>query len=103
MVNRTNATEIARKFTETCLERGIPVSEAFLFGSFAKGNATINSDIDLALIADSFGKNIIVNTKQTALINYMFPDVEVHHFNTEEFNSDDPFINEIKRTGIKVL
>ena len=52
MVNRTNATEIARKFTETCLERGIPVSEAFLFGSFAKGNATINSDIDLALIAD---------------------------------------------------
>ena len=102
MDKRANGKELARLFIQACIENGIPLSEAYLFGSWAKGQPDDISDIDIALISGSFGKNIIINTRQTALINYRFPDVEVHHFSPEEFYSDDTFINEIKRTGIKI-
>jgi predicted nucleotidyltransferase len=102
MVAQSDAKKSAISFVEACIQNGIPVKEAILFGSYAKGNADSNSDIDIALIADSFGKNIIQNVKQTALINYKFADIEVHHFHPDELLLDDPFINEIKRTGIEI-
>lgn len=102
MAERVNAISIANNFVKECIQNGIPVKEAILFGSYAKGNADENSDVDLALIADSFGKNIIENNRQTALINWHYADVEVHHFSPAEFTLDLPFINEIKRTGIKI-
>ena len=102
MVTSIDAKSIAQQFVDACGKEGIPVREAILFGSYAKGNADKNSDIDLALVSDSFGYNIIENSKQTALINYQFADIEVHHFNPHEFECDTPFVNEIKRTGIKI-
>ncbi len=97
------ATKIATDFVNACIKIGIPVKEAVLFGSFVKGKADRNSDIDLALVSESFGRNIIINSKQTALLNWEYPDIEVHHFNTKDFQWDtSPFINEIIRTGIKI-
>jgi len=78
------------------------VNEAWLFGSSVKGTATKYSDIDIALISDLFTLNFLQNNKYTALLNYKYPDIEIHHFNTNIFQKDDPFINEIKRTGIKI-
>ncbi len=81
---------------------GIPLSEAYLFGSWAKGYQNNHSDIDIALIKDSFGKNIIDNATKTALVNFDFPRIEVHHFSSAEFCSDDPFVIEIKSTGFNI-
>lgn len=102
MVTTSTAELTAKQFVDACIKKGIPVKEAILFGSCAKGNPDRNSDIDLALISETFGKNIILNSRQTALINYEYADIEVHHFSPEEFNSDTPFVNEIKRNGIKI-
>ncbi len=103
MDKTTDGKQIAGFFIKACVDNGIPVSEAYLFGSWVKGKANANSDIDIALVSNSFGKNIIENTRQTALINFEYPDVEVHHFAPDEFITNDPFINEIKRTGLKIL
>ena len=103
MDTQLDAKKITRQFVDACISRGIPLKEVFLFGSYARGDADKNSDIDVALIADSFGKNIILNSNQTALLNYIFSDIEVHHFHPTEFSSDNPFVNEIKRTGIKIF
>ena len=102
MDKSTNGRKIAAKFVKSCLMAGIPLSEAYLFGSYAKGSQKKHSDIDIALVGNSFGKNIIDNAKQTALISFDFPLVEVHHFSNTEFCSDDPFIMEIKSTGLKI-
>ena len=102
MVEKTTAIENAKAFIKDCILKGIPVSSAWLFGSYAKGYAHEYSDIDLALVADTFTLNFLNNNHETALLNYKYPEIEVHHFNTEIFEKDDPFINEIKRTGIKI-
>jgi uncharacterized protein len=102
MDKKPNGKEIALLFINACIQNGISISEAYLFGSWVKGKQDMWSDIDLALVANSFSRNIIDNTKQTALINYQYPDIEVHHFSIDDFSLSDPFINEIKRTGVKI-
>ncbi len=102
MDKKANGKRIAAEFVKSCLTAGIPLSEAYLFGSWAKGLQKEHSDIDIALVGDSFGKNIIYNASQTAMVNYDFPQVEIHHFSSDEFCSSDPFVKEIRRTGLKI-
>ena len=102
MVEKSVAIEKAKAFIGSCIRTGLPVKEALLFGSYAKGVQQEYSDIDLAIISDAFSVNFIENNHKTALLNYQYPDIEVHHFNSSDFEKDLPFINEIKRTGIKI-
>ena len=102
MADKTTAISMAKQFVEACSKNGLPVFSAWLFGSYAKGVQQENSDIDLALVSDAFTLNFLDNNHKTALLNYNFPDIEVNHFNTQIFTKDDPFINEIKRTGIRI-
>jgi predicted nucleotidyltransferase len=102
MDKNTDTRKIAEDFVKACIQKGIPVKSAILFGSCVKGTNNKDSDIDIALIADSFGKNIINNARQTASVIYEYYDVEVHHFSPDEFESDDRFVKEIKKTGIKI-
>ena len=102
MVERTDAITTAKNFVNACINKGISIKAAILFGSYTKGMQNQFSDIDLALISDEFTLNFIENNHKTALINYQFADIEVHHFNTQYFERDLPFINEIKRSGIQI-
>jgi len=103
MVDKTTAISKAKHFVEDCKKNGLPIASAWLFGSYAKDNQRDTSDIDLALISDKFTYNFLDNNHQTALLNWEYPDIEVHHFNTKDFQWDtSPFINEIIRTGIKI-
>jgi len=43
-----------RKFIAELRRNGIPVQKALLFGSWSKGNAGLDSDIDVALISSAF-------------------------------------------------
>ena len=102
MADKTTAINIAKEFVEAVNKSGVPIYAAYLFGSHAKGLQHEYSDIDLALVSDVFTWNFIDNNHKTALINWDYCDIEVHHFNTQKFTNDDPFINEIKKTGIKI-
>lgn len=84
----------------------IPIEKIILFGSVAKGTATKDSDIDLAIISSRFGKAPLKEKMQLYEWRY---DADIQHdlqpfpFGSEEFrNNDDFFIEEIKNTGIDI-
>ncbi len=52
-------TEVARKYVNYVRDQGITVSEAYLFGSWAKGNAKKDSDIDVCVVSEQFGRDDI--------------------------------------------
>jgi hypothetical protein len=54
------------------------------------------------LVSDKFSLNIFENIKLYSKINVKYPDIETHPFPTDYFNESDPFIEEIKRTGIEI-
>ena len=77
-----------------------------LFGSYAKGTANENSDIDIAVVSPDFDydspmcDNSFLVTKTTKLYH---PDLQIMGFHPDKYFNDkyiDPnFVNEIKETG----
>lgn len=85
-------------------ENHIPVKQAVLFGSYAKGNYNDWSDIDLALVSEVFeGIRIRDRSKIRPITLKISSDLEVLPYRPQDFNMDDPFVKEILRTGIKII
>jgi len=86
-------------------KRNINVVSAYLFGSYAKGNATEWSDIDLAIvvnkfIGDEFDFQALLNK---IIVEIKLYDIEAHPFLEEEFDRTNPFVLEILKTGNKIF
>ena len=83
----------------TVVGRDIEISDAFLFGSYARGKAKADSDIDLCVISPDFGKDEIEEGqylfKKTIGIDSRLEPVG---YSTRSFAKEEsPLIAEIKR------
>ena len=82
-----------------------PVDKVVLYGSYAKGTADEQSDIDICFFLESFGeKRRIDILKELLGLMHKYKGVffEPIVFPTSEIQNDNPFIKEILRTGIDV-
>lgn len=76
----------------------------YLFGSYAKERQKDDSDIDLAFItehlndSEKFDKQV----ELMLLASQFDTRIEPHPLSTEYFHSGNPFVSEIKRTGIEL-
>jgi predicted nucleotidyltransferase len=92
-------------FLDLVAENGIPVSRAILFGSYAKGKESSDSDVDIAVISSRFGKD---NLKEMMFLRKLALKIDSHiepiPFSPEDLN--DPYstlMGEIRRYGIPLL
>jgi len=78
------------------------LAQAFVFGSYVKGNYFSGSDIDVAVVL----KNVPnLFDAQVDLLNLRKDEdllIEPHPFRDSDFNTDDPFANEILQTGLEL-
>lgn len=82
----------------------IPIKEAILFGSYARGNYQEWSDIDIALVSDIFEGNRIVDKDKIRKITLSISsEIEAIPFSPKDFNLQNPFAKEILTTGIRLL
>jgi predicted nucleotidyltransferase len=85
-------------------ENRIPVSQAILFGSYATGGFTEWSDIDLAIVSDAFeGSRIADRAKVRKITLGVSCDIETIPFRPEDFVVDNPFVQEILETGMRLI
>ena len=95
--------EAKRYVSEACLE--LPIEKAFIFGSYAKGVASELSDVDIAFFVKDFGNHTrheigmellkLTQNYKAYFEPLVFPSSEIMH--------DNPFVNEILRTGQEVI
>lgn len=80
----------------------IPLRQVILFGSYARNEQQEESDIDVALIADDFTGAAFIDVKPFARLLARRPYfyIEPHTFAPEQFTDWNPFVKEIKQTGI---
>ena len=95
---------IAQKYIEKVEKAGIPVSQAYIFGSQIKGKSHPGSDIDLCVISHVFGKD---RQKERVMLMNLRDEstdlVEPHPYSLLDFqNRFDPLSYEIRRTGITI-
>ncbi|RZK23248.1 MAG: nucleotidyltransferase domain-containing protein [Hymenobacter sp.] len=102
MITQAVALARAQQSLEEVRQLGVPLRKAILFGSFARNEQHAYSDIDLALVADDFTGAAFIDTKPfvRALVKHV--DIEPHTFSPEQFTEWNPFVQEIKRTGIVI-
>jgi len=80
------------------------IESVYLFGSYAKGKSTEDSDIDLALIFTNLddSKRFDIQVQLMLLAAKIDSRIEPHPISQEDFNSGNPFVSEIKKTGIEL-
>lgn len=95
---------IINKFIKNLEDNNIKVEKAFLFGSYAQGTFNELSDIDLAVVSTAFnGERFGDRNKIRRIKLNVSCDLEPIPYNPDDFNSNDPFVRRIIRTGIRVV
>jgi len=105
MLDKNAAIEIVRNYARDIVEQGVCLKAVILYGSFAKGTQKEWSDIDVALVADEF-TGFFFNDSDlfpNVSIKKTYIRIEAKTYPTNYFQQGDPFINEIIKTGIKVI
>lgn len=83
----------------------MPVDKAVLFGSYAKGIATEQSDIDICFFLQNFeGKRRTDILYELLGLAHKYKGVyfEPTVFPTKEIERGNPFVKEILKTGVEV-
>ncbi|MEW5953750.1 MAG: nucleotidyltransferase domain-containing protein [Bacillota bacterium] len=87
------------------VRHAMPVDKVVVFGSYAKGTATEQSDIDICFFLQSFeGKRRVDILYELLGLTHKYKGVyfEPAAFTTEEIERGNPFVKEILKTGIEV-
>jgi len=96
--------ETINKYLNALKSNNIPLKEAILFGSYAKGNQREWSDIDIALVSILFKGNRIEDKDRIRKITLsVSSEIEVMPFSPNDFNLQNPLAKEIIQTGIKLI
>jgi predicted nucleotidyltransferase len=97
-------TSVAKNYADD-VRHVMSVDRAVLYGSFAKGNATEYSDVDICFFLDSFdGKRRVDVIAELLGLTDKYSDVFIEPiaFPVSELQNDNPFVKEILRTGWEI-
>jgi len=97
------AIEIVKKYIRYLKENKFNIQKAYLFGSYVTGKYHDDSDIDLALIMNNLPNSFIAQVELMKIGRKFDTRIEPHPFEESDFNSTNPFANEILNKGIQII
>ena len=105
MLTRNAAIKKVRNYANEINKAGVNLRKVIMFGSFAKGTQHEGSDIDVALVADNFSGVGFLDRQYFSGIGIKKPYIRIEPitYPTDYFVESDPFIEEIKKTGIEII
>ena len=72
---KKNELNVINLYVNLLKQKGVDVSKVILFGSYAKGTAKPESDIDIAIVSSQFGKN---NLKEIMFLRRIALKIDSH-------------------------
>ena len=101
-MDKTNVTGIVHQYAELVNAAFAP-EKMLLFGSYAKGNYTDDSDIDIAVVLKDFENAIDVQFELMKLRRKIDSRIEPHPFREQDFEQSNPLASEILKYGQEIL
>lgn len=92
---------IVKKYVDE-ISKKFEIKEVYLFGSYAKGTNNDDSDIDIAIVLESDVNTIDLMVDLMILTQNIDLRIEPHPIKINDFEEGNPFVDEIKETGLKV-
>ncbi|HEY9123780.1 MAG TPA: nucleotidyltransferase domain-containing protein [Bacteroidales bacterium] len=102
-MDKNDAIRISKGYLQKLRNANLGFAEAYLFGSFAKGNQHDNSDIDIAIVLkDNVNHTFDTDVQLMVIRKGEETIIEPHAFSKEEFDYQVPIVNQILKYGIKI-
>lgn len=102
-MDKNDAIRISKNYIYKLRNSQIGISEAWLFGSYARDNNHIDSDIDIAIVlADNEIHNFDTDVKLMTLRKGEETMIEPHAFSRDEFDAGIPIVNQIINGGVRL-
>ena len=101
---KDNCMSKAKSFLDSLIKDGIDVTEAYLFGSVAKGVSDADSDIDIAVVSRDFQGIPYYDIQKIGKYRRKIDlRLEIHPFSLREIETDPShFFLKIKRDGLRI-
>jgi predicted nucleotidyltransferase len=97
-MDKSEVIKVAREYAKAVAEN-YPYEQMILFGSFVKGSAHADSDIDIAVIFKDYDESIDMQLQLMRLTRKIDSRIEPHPFKESEFNFSNSLASEILKYG----
>jgi len=84
------------------LKKSYDIKKVYIFGSYAKNNADIDSDIDIAVVFDKVTDSFDLQVQLMKIRRQYDTRIEPHVFRTADFIKSHPLAEEIIKTGVEL-
>ena len=101
-LDQEQALNVARQYIRLLRELRYTVVKAYLFGSYSRGTPSKDSDIDIAVVIDNFDNEF---EEQLTLMKHRRAvdlRIEPHPYRERDFDPEDPFVNRIISSGVRI-
>ena len=95
--------EMIKKYINFLRENDFNIEKVYLFGSYAKGVVTEDSDIDLAVVFKKLSDSFDMQVQLMKMRRKFDTRIEPHPFEESDFNSSNPLAREILNTGFEIV
>jgi len=100
-MDKTDALNIAQRYA-LAVKANYDNTRIILFGSYARGNANEDSDIDIAVILKDYNNLIDTQLELMRLRRKIDSRIEPHPFRESEFSQTNPIVSEIIKYGQEI-
>ena len=101
-MDKKEVIKIARRFLKYLKEKKFEITDAYLFGSYAKGTNQSESDIDIAIFFKELNDEIDMQIQLMKLRRKFDLRIEPHPFAKDDLDDTSPILHEILKTGISI-
>ena len=101
-MDKNDAIILSKRYVEKVKQNRIDVLDAWVFGSYAKGNYNGDSDIDLALVLPENSMSFDTDVRLMALRKGAETIIETHTYSQQDFSANIPIVEQIKRFGFRL-
>lgn len=105
-MSQADAVNIIRAYLQILIKAGIPINRAYLYGSYAKNQASDDSDIDVMLVSDLFDtSDDYILSRPWLFTTKIDHRIEPVAIGTQRFLTDDisPLIEIVRKEGVEIL
>lgn len=101
MLDKTNVINLAGKYANS-IQTILKPQKVILYGSYAKGQANPNSDIDIAIIVDTLKDMDYLNTMQQLYKCRRDISLDIEPVLLDNSDNASGFLSEVLKTGIVI-
>jgi len=76
--------------------------KVYIFGSYTKGSAGTDSDIDIAVVFDKVADSFDLHVQLMKIRRHYDSRIEPHVFRAADFDGSNPLVREIISTGLEI-